>query len=136
MRGQTITQEITMVVEECYKCGVPFAISNEFKNDHLKTHDNFYCPNGHGQRYGENESERQIRQLKKEVEYANEDKKYWRNEAETKARSLSATKGALTKTKKRIANGVCPCCHRSFLNVIMHMETEHPDYGKAESCET
>jgi hypothetical protein len=40
-----------------------------------------------------------------------------------------STRGALTKQRKRAANGVCACCHRSFANVARHMKTQHPDFN-------
>ena len=44
--------------------------------------------------------------------------------------SLRSEKGAKTKLKKRIANGVCPCCNRTFVNVQRHMATQHKDFNK------
>lgn len=43
-------------------------------------------------------------------------------------RSRSAIRGVLTRTKKRVANGVCPCCQRHFTALERHMKTNHPDY--------
>ena len=43
-------------------------------------------------------------------------------------RAHSATKGQLTRARKRAANGVCPCCHRSFENVARHVAKQHPDF--------
>lgn len=41
---------------------------------------------------------------------------------------LRATKGVVTKIKKRVSKGVCPCCNRSFENLKNHMESQHPEY--------
>lgn len=41
------------------------------------------------------------------------------------------TKGVVTRTRNRIANGVCPCCDRSFTNLQRHMASKHPDYAHA-----
>ena len=41
---------------------------------------------------------------------------------------VRAEKGAKTKLKNRIANGVCPCCTRSFQNLQRHIETKHPEF--------
>ena len=41
-----------------------------------------------------------------------------------------STKGQLTKARKRIGNGVCPCCNRHFTNVERHMATQHPEFVK------
>ena len=31
------------------------------------------------------------------------------------------------KQLKRVHNGVCPCCNRSFQNLQKHMKTKHPE---------
>jgi hypothetical protein len=43
-------------------------------------------------------------------------------------KSHAATKGHLTRTKKRAASGVCPCCRRSFKQLRRHMQNKHPVY--------
>ena len=43
-------------------------------------------------------------------------------------RRRAAAKGQLTKVKKRVGNGVCPCCTRSFTDLARHMESKHPAY--------
>lgn len=47
---------------------------------------------------------------------------------------LRATKGVVTKFRRRVGNGVCPCCTRTFTNLSRHMTTNHPDF-KAEAAE-
>lgn len=32
------------------------------------------------------------------------------------------------RLQKRIKAGVCPCCHRTFRQLIRHMECKHPEY--------
>ena len=44
-------------------------------------------------------------------------------------RSAAAYKGHLTRVKRRVGNGVCPCCNRTFKNLADHMTTKHPDYA-------
>jgi hypothetical protein len=34
----------------------------------------------------------------------------------------------MTRIKKRVAAGVCPCCNRSFKDLARHMAGQHPDY--------
>jgi hypothetical protein len=48
-------------------------------------------------------------------------------------RSHAATKGVVTKQKKKLAKvvgGVCPVdgCHRNFKDVRRHIATRHPNY--------
>jgi len=45
-------------------------------------------------------------------------------------RQKAAAKGQLTKTKRRVANGVCPCCNRTFADLSAHMHGQHPEYGE------
>jgi hypothetical protein len=136
MRNAQIVFETTLVAEECCACGMVFALPHTIQLRLKKSHDTFYCPAGHGQHYiGETDEER----LAKEVERY---KRLWKDEeryastvvAERNAaqRSLKATKAAHTRTKNRIANGVCPCCHRSFANMQRHMQTKHPQYALEE----
>jgi hypothetical protein len=43
-------------------------------------------------------------------------------------RVAAVYKGKHTQLKKRVANGVCPCCHRSFVALRRHIETKHPEF--------
>jgi len=41
--------------ETCCNCGVAFFITKGFHSLLIKSGQSFYCPNGHGQHYSENE---------------------------------------------------------------------------------
>ena len=69
------------------------------------------------------DAQRQVEQECKLKEWAQQDARL----AENRRR---AAKGQLTKVKKRIGNGVCPCCNRSFENLRNHMLAKHPTYSK------
>lgn len=122
----------TYNVHCCTECGVSYAIADAYERRRRADHANFWCPNGHAQHYPQkNEAEKQRERAEKlERRLANRDEDL-RSErashASTRGR-LTATKGQLTKTRKRIANGVCPCCNRSFANVERHMAGQHPEY--------
>jgi len=121
----------TMFIETCCSCGVTFAFSQGFYELRHGDGKPFYCPNGHSQYYTESDANRlknAIALAKREEENA----KWWREQTEEKGRSLSATRGQLTKVKNRIKNGVCPCCNRSFENLHNHMTTQHPNYVKPQ----
>lgn len=132
---ETIWQTKTYTVMECGKagCGISFALADEFIAARRKDHATFFCPNGH-QRYfpQDNEAEK----LRKQVEREKENARFWRDrnqdsaeEARHQAARANGYKGALTKTKKRISKGACPCCNRHFTNVERHMSTQHPEYA-------
>jgi hypothetical protein len=117
----------TLVVTKCCVCGTAFAIESTLQNN-LKRHgDTFYCPNGHSQIYTVSLEEK-YKKLDREFKAMREQKNWFKERAETASRSLSATKGVLTRTKNRIARGVCPCCNRQFTDLQRHIETKHPKY--------
>jgi hypothetical protein len=83
----------------------------------------FYCPNGHGQSYTTPRVTALQRKLE-ETMRALFDAKLKTTEAEQKIRDAESV---TVRLKKRIANGVCPCCHRTFSNLARHMKTKHKD---------
>lgn len=128
MRHDIITTNQTLVVEQCYKCAVLFAFPYELQQSLLKDHSReFYCPNGHSQHYiGKTEAEKErerAERAERRLANANDD-------LQVERLSHRSTKGQLTKTKKRVANGVCPCCNRSFADLGRHMAGQHPDYAE------
>lgn len=84
----------------------------------------FWCPNGHELVFKESE----VQRLQREVAMARGSAARAARREQFTKRQLAATKGAATKLRKRIANGVCPCCHRSFSNLQRHMKTQHPTF--------
>ena len=117
----------TMYIETCCNCGTTFAFTKGFYDQRQQDGKGFYCPNGHNQYYTNNQAKK-LEDAQKALDRAESNAKYYREEAEAKARSLSATRGQITKIKNRIAKGVCPCCNRSFEDLHNHMETKHPNY--------
>lgn len=129
----TTTHVTTLYVEECYKCGMLFGITQRFEKDRRKDHEGFYCPRGHKQWYSaQSDEERLKKELIKAQEEANRKGtalQAVRAERDFMERSRSSIKGHLTRTKNRIGNGVCPCCNRTFKDLARHMQGQHPDYA-------
>jgi len=136
MRGMTIQETTTFVVEECCKCGMAFAMTADFRQRALDDRSIWwYCPRGHHQHYTGKTDAQKARERAERLErhVANQDEVI-RSERAAHAvtkRKLTTTKGQLTKTRKRVANGVCPCCHRTFAQLQRHMKGQHPDYVEA-----
>lgn len=129
----TVTLNIKLVLDECIQCGMVFAVPATFQRQRQGDHTTYYCPAGHGQFYksGMSDLEQAQTQIERYKKLYLDERRYAaavveeRNEAQ---RSLKATKGQLTKAKKRIANGVCPCCNRHFVNLERHMHGQHPGF--------
>lgn len=130
---------VTMETIICYKCAIPFGVPSNYRQHLRNTGDTFYCPNGHSQVYSKPRIKSLEEQLKaKEKEFEDSKKWLW-NIIDSKnetigaiSRQKSAIKGQLTKVKKRIQHGVCPCCNRTFKNLSDHMKIKHPDYGRKQ----
>lgn len=122
--NMTYQKVITMVTEQCCTCGVVFGLPSDLQERLMNNPSkSFYCPNGHGQHYSKSkeqrlreEAERRLQQ--KESELA--------NIAASKIQLEDQLKKEQRKTK-RLTNGLCPCCNRSFHNLQQHMIKQHPD---------
>jgi hypothetical protein len=128
----TIRYEVELDSVTCCVCGMLFAFPVLIKNQRLRDHQPFYCPNGHVQSFtGESDEERlkkQLRNVQEEAGFLRARVAHEEGQRQAAERSLRATKAAHTRTKNRIANGVCPECRRHFRDLDEHMHMEHPGY--------
>jgi hypothetical protein len=126
----------TLVVEHCYKCGLTFGLDADFRRRRLDDRGDFYCPVGHAQHYiGKTDLEK----AKEEAESLRRSRDSYINLAEVRAqqrdtarRSAAASRGVVTKVKRRLSKGVCPCCNRYFRDLHQHMQGQHPDWTVSE----
>lgn len=130
-RGDRVAIRTTLITEECCKCGTVFAFAEELRQKCLDNHARqFYCPNGHPQHYiGDTKAERLERELKWARSTRDRNARE-RDHAEARRRGQLA---ANTRLKKRVANGVCPCCKRTFKDLHRHMAGQHPDFAEASA---
>ncbi len=115
----------------CASCGVDFAVPVHFINMRRQDKKTFYCPNGHVLSFTESEVDR----LKRELEGVKNSLQFARDGKARVEKSLIAQKAQTTKARnqlERVGNGVCPCCNRTFQNLMRHMSTKHPDFKKQE----
>jgi hypothetical protein len=125
------SDSLTVISGGCYKCGIPFAVPAQHYRQLQDSGDSFWCPNGHRQHFTETTEQRMQKQVdaqRRRAEMAERRAEIERDEAQHQGRRASAFKGNVTKLKGRIANGVCPCCNRSFEDMARHMRTKHPGY--------
>jgi hypothetical protein len=116
----------TLTVCHCW-CGIALAIpANLYRNAHEDGR-SVYCPLGHT--FGWSETwkaryEREQANRKAAEQRAQASRELLRAEE----RSHQATRGHLTRAKRRSAAGTCPCCQRTFQQLARHMRSQHPDY--------
>lgn len=140
MAYNTLTRTFTdpAVTITCYKCGIPFAVPSAWQADRLRLRDAFWCPNGHEQYYtGKSEAEKLRDQLVREQhrrEQAEADANWQRRQRSVAERQVAARKGQVTKLRKRLEKGVCPCCDRYFPELHRHMEAQHPDWRPEDAA--
>lgn len=123
----TKTYTATLSIIECADCHMDFGTTPQFQSDRRDDHRTFYCPAGHHNHYPQQSTEERLR---RELAAAEGKAASERAKAKTAENRRRAAKGQLTKAKKRIVNGVCPCCNRHFENVERHMTSKHPDYAE------
>lgn len=123
----------------CCKCSCTFAIDDTL-NDRSRVwkKQSIYCPScGTSQGWsGETPDQKVRRKLEAEIAKVKRSKEFLeasesaaRARADHAERSLSATKGVVTRMKNRVSKGICPCCNRSFENLKRHMQKKHPEFA-------
>lgn len=123
-------QYINFSIIRCYKCCIPFAVPSNYKEHLRESQESFYCPNGHSQAYCESSADILKKKLEKEKEnnvIAQRAIENLQTLYRNKSIENKRTRTMLKNTKKRITNGVCPCCNRTFENLAEHFKTKHPE---------
>ena len=127
MAEMTYTEKL--IVTHCW-CGIAIAIPDTLYRHMQQDEKNLcYCPVGHtfifGGTFKEKYEEEQRRRQQAERRTA-----ATRDLLHAEERSHTATRGHVTRLKKRVSAGVCPCCNRQFQNVARHMATKHPEFAE------
>lgn len=131
-------QNITYVTEKCCRCGVFFAMESQFHQQRRDHGAQFYCPNGHNQMYSKSrisELEEQLAEKSRQLTTSKCETLSERNarlSAETALAAEQLRREIAQRKLRRVKNGVCPCCKRSFHNLREHMKTKHPDALKGQ----
>lgn len=121
----TFTETSQYTVTGCCICGVQWGVPTELYQYWKRDGTSFYCPNGHRQSMTDT--------TKQQLERAQKQLAQKEMEVIAAKASLERQRKEAQRLRKRAANGVCPCCHRQFVNVARHMHTKHPDYAEQGS---
>jgi len=126
----SITSTRTIEVVTCGVCGVLFGLEASYHASRRRDGKRFHCPNGcvvswNGDR---KQLERKLEAAQREIQQTRESRDQQARARVAAEHSLRTTRGHLTRQKKRIAAGCCPCCSRTFQNLRRHIASQHPEY--------
>jgi len=124
----TTYESTTYQTLKCWVCGCQFAVDRYVYDSRKARGENLRCPAGCNLALGEAVGDK----LRRELDYERKCKEGERQRADRYARQAVALRGVVTRTKRRIAAGKCPCCHAKFPDLHGHMSVAHPDYGGSE----
>jgi hypothetical protein len=134
---QTFSEFIEMETIVCYSCAIPFAVPSSFKKNLQANQEYFYCPNGHQQHYSKSTESILKEKIDKLEKQKAEENQYFSElifvknkriqESKKEIKVLKAKNTIKRKKLERVKNGVCPCCNRSFQNLMDHMKNQHPE---------
>lgn len=117
-----IVESVWLETTTCYKCACLFAWPKELRDRRLEDKRSFWCPNGHEQHFtGKSEADK----LRDELERSKQVLEAEQARAHRIAHERDQVARAHNKMRARVFNGVCPCCNRTFQNLMAHMKTEH-----------
>lgn len=128
----TMQYTCTLVQHTCWVCGVKFGLDERHEANLRQRGENFYCPKGCCLRFGKSEAQKlrdELEQEKRVTQWEREAKERANRRAVAAEHSWRVTKGHLTRIKKRVGAGVCPCCNRTFAQLAAHMASKHPGWA-------
>lgn len=125
-----ITTQVVFTVLDCPKCGALHGIPEETIERRQKDGELTYCPNGHSYSWSDTE-EKKLRRALQQAEAERDAARATALEQTAKAKQLANDLMDKVQAEKRLAKrlhaGVCPQCHRQFVNVQRHMASKHGD---------
>lgn len=116
------TLTIAMTDMECGKCGISFYVPTKWDQKRQETGASWYCPNGHCRVYRDPDAVR----FKRERDCARRERDNEQRLREATERRNQRLLKEQKRVTRRVTNGVCPCCNRTFVNLQKHMKSKHP----------
>lgn len=127
-RIRTFTVEgpvLELFISDC-TCGVVFGMPKDLERRRRGDGETFYCPNGHPLVFSDEQTAQEKLKDVEARELALQD------QLSAAIRDAESSRTELLRVRSRIANGVCPCCNRSFDNVRRHVASKHPELALPE----
>lgn len=121
-----VAEELSVL--HCPSCGMLYAAPTAWRAKLLEQHDrgeavSWCCPAGHSIVFS---TESELDRVRRERDRLKQDTARLECEALDFHRRAIAAESEVERQKTRSAAGVCPCCHRTFRQLALHMKTKHP----------
>lgn len=129
--GTIYTANMSVIIEECWSCGVTFGLGQGLKSVFVRDGATFYCPRGCRLRYGDStESQLRAALAKKDEELVQKSRVVEQSrqaaiDARLEAQGQRLKAERLARKVKRANAGICLDCNRTFRNVQRHRATKH-----------
>jgi hypothetical protein len=131
---ETLTFTETLMTETCVHCFCKFAMTKRLMEVRRKDRKAFYCVAcGLSMNYVDESEEtilkRQLTALQAAKDQSDAMVKGLKGTLERVGRRATVAETKARNLRKRVGNGTCPCCHRTFRQLAAHMQNKHPDYA-------
>jgi hypothetical protein len=119
----TLTYTGKLVVTSCW-CGIRLAIPDSLYRERAERGpgESLWCPLGHTFIYG---GDAETTKLKRELQWERDRRAADLADLDGARASLRATKGVVTKLRKRTAAGACPYCGQHLRDLERHVNRQH-----------
>lgn len=127
---ETMVHVTALVTTTCW-CGVAHAIPTSLMRMAQEDGTAVWCPLGHEWVVSGKTAAQELKEANVRIEAERRRTQATRDLLHAEERSHSATRGHLTRQRKRVSAGVCPVqgCQRHFKDLERHMKSKHPDLG-------
>lgn len=123
----TLTYTGKLVQTTCY-CSIALAVPEDLFGWAKRTGGGLYCPLGHSFIFKDSENAR----LKRDLKWAKDQAAAARARTDQAEASLRATKGHVTRLRRKVLSGECPFCGQHLRDLERHIGRQHP----TETAET
>ena len=127
MVSQVRTEGRTIVLDECYTCGISIAITELQQRHFREKGGDFICVLGHRTAYRQSEVDR----LKERLGSAQDGLARDETRYADAIRQLEEEHKATKRLHRRVNAGVCPHCNRTFQPLQRHVKAKHPEVVEA-----
>ncbi len=117
---------VSLVQVTCGACQIVFAVPQDFYDRRRNDHRNWTCPEGHVRCFSGQSDLEKAKAERDQAKVEAERQRIAAVDARCEAQGQRLKAERLEKKLKRVRNGVCPECQRSFQNVRRHMTSKHP----------